>query len=88
MSNYTILHCHTMLSNAVTNIDSVTTYQQYINRAEELGMAAMAISEHGSVMGWVKKKLAMEAVGLKFIAAEEFYLTNTLDEKVRDNYHC
>lgn len=88
MSNYTILHCHTMLSNAVTNIDSVTTYQQYINRAEELGMAAMAISEHGSVMGWVKKKLAMEAAGLKFIAAEEFYLTNTLDEKVRDNYHC
>lgn len=88
MSNYTILHCHTMLSNAVTNIDSVTTYQQYINRAEELGMAAMAISEHGSVMGWVKKKLAIEAVGLKFIAAEEFYLTNTLEEKVRDNYHC
>ena len=88
MSNYTILHCHTMLSNAVTNIDSVTTYQQYINRAEELGMAAMAISEHGSVMGWVKKKLAMEAAGLKFIAAEEFYLTNTLEEKVRDNYHC
>lgn len=88
MSNYTILHCHTMLSNAVTNIDSVTTYQQYINRAEELGMAAMAISEHGSVMGWVKKKLAMEAANIKFIAAEEFYLTNTLDEKARDNYHC
>lgn len=88
MSNYTVLHCHTMLSNAVTNIDSVTTYQQYINRAEELGMTAMAISEHGSVMGWIKKKLAMEAANIKFIAAEEFYLTNTLDEKVRDNYHC
>lgn len=88
MSNYTVLHCHTMLSNAVTNIDSVTTYQQYIDRAEELRMTAMAISEHGSVMGWVKKKLAMEAANIKFIAAEEFYLTNTLDEKVRDNYHC
>lgn len=88
MSNYTVLHCHTMLSNAVTNIDSVTTYQQYIDRAEELRMTAMAISEHGSVMGWVKKKLAMEAVNIKFIAAEEFYLTNTLDQKVRDNYHC
>lgn len=88
MSNYTILHCHTMLSNAVTNIDSVTTYQQYVDRAKELGMTAMAISEHGSVMGWVKKKLAMEAAGIRFIAAEEFYLTNTLDEKIRDNYHC
>ena len=88
MCNYTILHCHTMLSNAVTNIDSVTTYQQYINKAKELGMLAMAFSEHGSVMGWVKKKLAMEEVGIKFIHAEEFYLTSTLDEKIRDNYHC
>lgn len=86
--NYTILHCHTMLSNAVTNIDSVTTYQQYISKAKKLGMSAMAFSEHGSVMGWVKKKLAMEEAGIKFIHAEEFYLTSTLDEKIRDNYHC
>lgn len=88
MSNYTILHLHSMLSNGVTNIDSVTPYDQYIDKAHELGMTAMAFSEHGSVLGWVKKKLAMEAAGIKFIAAEEFYLTNTLDEKVRDNYHC
>lgn len=51
-------------------------------------MKAMALSEHGSVMMWVKKKLHMEEIGMKFIAAEEFYLTNTLAEKVRDNYHC
>lgn len=88
MSNYTILHCHTMLSNGVTNIDSVTTYQQYVDKAKELGMTAMATSEHGSVLGWVKKKLAMEAAGIRYIHAEEFYLTNTLAEKVRDNYHC
>lgn len=88
MQNYTILHCHTMLSNGVTNIDSVTTYQQYVDKAKELGMTAMAISEHGSVLGWVKKKLAMEAAGIRYIHAEEFYLTNTLAEKVRDNYHC
>ena len=88
MSNYTILHLHSMLSNGVTNIDSVTPYDQYIDKAHGLGMTAMAFSEHGSVLGWVKKKLHMEEVGMKFIAAEEFYLTNTLDEKVRDNYHC
>ena len=88
MSNYTILHCHTMLSNGVTNIDSVTTYQQYVDKAKEFGMMAMAISEHGSVLGWVKKKLAMEAAGIRYVHAEEFYLTNTLAEKVRDNYHC
>lgn len=88
MSNYTILHLHSMLSNGVTNIDSVTPYDQYIDKANELGMAAMAFSEHGSVLGWVKKKLHMEELGMKYIHAEEFYLTNTLDEKVRDNYHC
>ena len=88
MSNYTILHCHTMLSNGVTNIDSVTSYDQYIKQAHEWGMTAMALSEHGSVFQWIKKKLCMEEFGMKFIAAEEFYLTNTLTEKVRDNYHC
>lgn len=86
--NYTILHCHTMLSNGVTNIDSVTHYEQYIDQARKFGMTSMAISEHGSVFGWIKKKLAMENAGIKFIHAEEFYLTSTLDEKIRDNYHC
>lgn len=88
MSNYTILHLHSMLSNGVTNIDSVTPYDKYIDKAHELGMTAMAFSEHGSVLGWVKKKLAMEAAGIRYVHAEEFYLTNTLAEKVRDNYHC
>ena len=88
MSNYTILHLHSMLSNGVTNIDSVTPYDQYIDKAHELSMTAMAFSEHGSVLGWVKKKLHMEELGMKYIHAEEFYLTNTIDEKVRDNYHC
>lgn len=86
--NYTILHLHSMLSNAVTNIDSVTAYSEYIQKAHDLGMNAMAFSEHGSVMGWVKKKLQMEELGMKYIHAEEFYLTQSLEEKMRDNYHC
>ena len=86
--NYTILHLHSMLSNAVTNIDSVTAYSEYIQKAHDLGMSAMAFSEHGSVMGWVKKKLQMEEFGMKYIHAEEFYLTQSLEEKIRDNYHC
>lgn len=86
--NYTILHLHSMLSNGVTNIDSVTRYDQYIDRAAELGMKAMAFSEHGSVFQWVKKKLHTEEMGMKYIHAQEFYLTQTLDEKIRDNYHC
>jgi len=88
MENYTILHCHTMLSNGVTNIDSVTTYKQYINKAKECGMKAMAISEHGSVFEWIHKKTYMESNNIKYIHAEEFYITKSLDEKTRDNFHC
>ena len=86
--NYTILHLHSMLSNGITNIDSVTRYDQYIDRAAELGMKAIAFSEHGSIFQWVKKKLHAEEMGMKYIHAQEFYLTQTLSEKIRDNYHC
>ena len=41
----------------------------------ELGMKAMAFSEHGSVFSWYSKKCAIEAAGMKYIHAEEFYVT-------------
>ncbi len=86
--NYTITHLHTQLSNGTTNIDSVTTYEEYILRAEELGMKSIAFTEHGNVFGWIKKKQTCEKHGLKYIHGVECYITKTLDEKVRDNYHC
>ena len=51
-------------------------------------MHAMAFSEHGSVMEWWHKKQAIEAAGMKYIHAVECYLTESLESKVRDNYHC
>ena len=86
--NFTYIHLHSMLSNGVTNIDSVTHYDDYINRAKELGMKAMAFTEHGSVFSWVNKKRHIEAAGMKYIHGEEFYVTSTLNIRVRDNYHC
>lgn len=88
MRNYTITHLHTMLSNGVTNIDSVTSFQQYIDRAKECGMNAIAFTEHGSVFEWYHKKCAAEEAGMKYIHAAEVYLTESLSEKARDNYHC
>lgn len=87
-NNYVVYHLHSDLSNGVTNIDSVTKYNQYVDRAKECGMTALGFSEHGSVFSWLKKKEAIEKVGMKYIHAQEFYLTETLDEKVRDNWHC
>ena len=93
-NNYVVYHLHSDLSNAVTNIDSVTKYKEYIARAQELGMSAMAFSEHGSVMAWYEKKCDIEAAGMKYIHAEEFYITEKINYnedgspiKVRDNWH-
>lgn len=88
--NYTPYHIHTMLSSGVTNIDSVSTFKDYIKLAQEYGMKAFAFSEHGSVLEWVHKKNAIEAAGMKYIHAEEFYLTECIDPEnpIRDNYHC
>ena len=88
IENYVVYHLHSDLSNGVTNVDSVTKYGEYIKRAQECGMKALAFSEHGSVFEWWHKKNAIEAAGMKYIHAIEAYLTASLDEKVRDNYHC
>lgn len=85
---YTLYHLHSDLSNAVTNIDSTTKFIEYIKKAKECGMNAMAFSEHGSAFEWWHKKTEIEAAGMKYIHAVEAYLTATLEEKIRDNYHC
>lgn len=94
-NNYTVLHLHSDMSNGVTNIDSVTKYQDYIKRAKELNMTALAFSEHGSVFDWHGKKKAIEEADMKYIHAAEFYITEKIDIdddgnpiKLRDNWHC
>lgn len=86
--NYVVYHCHSDLSNGVTNVDSVTKYKEYVDRASELGMKAMAFSEHGSVFEWLHKKDYIESKGMKYIHACEVYVTAFPEEKIRDNMHC
>lgn len=88
INNYTKIHLHSELSNGTTNIDSITKYSEYVKRASELGMKAICFTEHGNVFNWVKKKMCVEEAGMKYIHGCEFYVTETLNEKIRDNYHC
>lgn len=95
MSNYVVYHLHSDMSNGVTNIDSVTKFNEYVDRAAELGMTALAFAEHGSVFGWYEKKETIEKAGMKYIHAAEFYVTEKIDAdengspiKLRDNMHC
>ena len=81
--NYTVYHLHTMFS----LLDSATSFEDYVDKAKELGMTAIGCSEHGNVYSWYKKKEYAEKNGLKFLHGIECYLTETLDKKIRDNYH-
>lgn len=71
-------------------VDSITPFQSYIDKAKEEGMKAIAFTEHGAVLHNIAKRQACEKAGLKYINAEEFYVTEKidLDNLQRDNYHC
>lgn len=83
LSSYTIYHCHSDYS----LLDSCTKPEEYIDLAVANGQKCISISEHGMPRGWVSKKLHCDKVGIRYIHSVEIYLTETLDEKVRDNYH-
>lgn len=78
-----MFHCHSDYS----LLDSATKYQEYINLAVRDGMTALSISEHGKPMNWTEKWSACKNAGIRYIHSVEIYLTESLDEKIRDNYH-
>ena len=90
-NNYTVLHLHSMDSNPRSGltIDSVTPFQDYILKAKECGMKALAFTEHGAVLHNISKKQLCEKNGIKYIHGQEFYVTEKIekDNLVRDNYH-
>jgi DNA polymerase-3 subunit alpha len=68
-------------------LDSCTKFSEYVDLAIQNGQKAIASTEHGKPLGWVSKKLYCDSVGIRFIHGVEIYLTESLTEKVRDNYH-
>lgn len=83
---YTAIHLHTDLSNQ-NMVEVVNNYKQYIDQAVEYGMKAIAFTEHGNILSWYNKKIYAESKGLKYIHGSEVYVTMTLEEKKRDNFH-
>ena len=81
--NYTIFHSHSDFS----ILDSSTKYERYIDRAVELGMTAFGVSEHGNCFNFIKKKKYCDSNNIKYIHGQEFYITEKLEPKVRDNWH-
>lgn len=83
LNNYTAYHVHSDLS----LLDSCTKFQEYVDRAVELGQKAIAITEHGNIFQWVAKKMYCDKKGIKYLHGVECYLTETHAVKERDNYH-
>lgn len=94
IDNYVPYHVHSDYSSGVTNIDSTNKPAQFIARAKECGMKAFGFSEHGNVYSWLNKKLAIEQAEMKYIHAQEFYVTETIPfedgkpKPIRENLHC
>lgn len=83
MSNYVVYHLHTEQS----LLDSCTNYKMYVDLAKQNGQKAIAFTEHGNIYSWLEKKTYCDENDIKYIHGVECYLTESLEEKVRDNYH-
>lgn len=68
-------------------LDSCTKYGEYIELAVRDGAKAISFSEHGKALNWCEKWAACKKAGIRYIHSVEIYLTESLTEKVRDNYH-
>lgn len=83
MKPYIAYHLHSDYS----LLDSCTKFQDYVDLAKQYGIPAVASTEHGKPLGWVSKKMYCDEAGVRFIHGVEIYLTESLTEKIRDNYH-
>ncbi len=81
---FTHLHVHTQYS----ILDGLSSIPNLFDRAEELGMSALAITDHGNMYG-VKEffKSAAKHPGIKPIIGCEIYVTTHYDHHLKDNGH-
>jgi DNA polymerase III subunit alpha len=75
--NYIGLHVHTHYS----LMDGVATPEEYVNRAVELGMQGIAITDHGTLSGHRELHRIAKAKGIKPILGVEGYMTTNMADK-------
>ena len=75
--NYVGLHLHTHYS----LFDGVATPEEYVNRAVELGMTAIAITDHGTLSGHRELHRIAKANNVKPILGLEGYMCADISDK-------
>jgi DNA polymerase-3 subunit alpha len=79
--SYNGLHVHTHYS----LFDGIATPEEYLERAQELGMDALAITDHGSLSGHREFYRIAKEKGIKPILGIEGYITNDrFDQRTTD----
>lgn len=78
------LHNHTDYS----LLDSAASIDGYVKKAQELGMSALAITDHGNMYGALSFYFACKKVGIKPILGCEFYIApkHRTDKDPKDKY--
>lgn len=84
MSEFTHLHLHTEFS----LLDGMGRIDQYINRAQELGMKHMAVTDHGVMYAAMDWYTAATKAGMRPIIGMEAYLAaGPAAKRDRKSYH-
>jgi DNA polymerase-3 subunit alpha len=87
MREFVDLHCHSTYS----LLDAFGTPMQLAERAKEIGRKAIAITDHGSISGWVQFNKACLAKDIKPIFGYEAYIVDSTkavkEEKDRKRNH-
>ncbi len=83
---FTHLHLHTEYS----LLDGANKIKELAKRVKELGMSAVAMTDHGNMFGAIDFYYAMKKEGIKPIIGMEAYLHNSDDlgdKSIRQRYH-
>jgi DNA polymerase III subunit alpha len=80
MTNYVSLHTHSHYS----LMDGVATAQEYVDRAVQNGMTALAVTDHGTLSGHADFYRACTAAGIKpILGVEAYYCLDINDRRDR-----
>src|SRR3989344_1036443 len=77
MKNFVHLHTHSHYS----LLDGLAKIDELVNRAKELGMGALALTDHGNLYGAIEFYKTAKAAGIKPILGVEAYIAGTDPQK-------
>ncbi len=83
MSKFVHLHVHTEYS----LLDGLSNIKKLMKHVKENGMDAVAVTDHGAMYGAIEFFKEGKKQEVKPIIGLEGYVTKSMEEKVKDNYH-